>query len=106
MGSEERSWDERQQAVKAILEKETAWTHVAHNYVEHIVEHHPNMLHRRKDGRMNRSYNVARLVADLAEACDYWLYTCETCALWDEHCAGYDHAWLCCMGKDWQPREE
>lgn len=39
---------------------------------------------------------------------DVWSATfdpCGGCALYTEHCEGYDHAWICCRGKDWEPRE-
>lgn len=31
---------------------------------------------------------------------------CGGCANFEKDCEGYDHAWICCQGNDFQPRKE
>ncbi len=54
------------------------------------------------------------LIADLKawlrekhEIGDVWSVTfdpCEGCANFKADCEGYDHAWICCQGKDFKPK--
>jgi hypothetical protein len=56
--------DERREAIIAVLDAEDAWSHVILNYIGHM--RHSRYLVYRKDGQLNRSYNIGRVLSKLA----------------------------------------
>jgi len=60
-------WKSERERVKAVLEEEDAWNHLAFIYLIHMENSGKYNLIFKKDGTLNRSYNIPRLIAKLRE---------------------------------------